>query len=242
MGRCANLDYCSVGMQRVLVTVPVGQPFVCPECGGKLRPPAEANAGRPWVMPALRIIVLLAGIGLGGVQGYLIGRAQPVRRGDTAAAPKEAVVQMNTARAMLGLKTLTPEAVVAISTQTASPGPPEPKQASVPVVPIRPYPTRTLPLELADPSQHLQKEERTGQVTLDCILVATRGRPSCRVGDIRGTDAFSAAALAWLRNYTVAYSPDGRDGKQGGADHRWRIIFEDFRGTAPAAKPQAAQR
>jgi hypothetical protein len=237
-GRCANLDYCSIGMQRVLVTIPLGEPFICPECSGKLRPPAEANTGRPWVMPALRILVLLVGIGLGGVQGYLIGQMRPQVHPEMTAASKDAALRTNTARGMLGLKTLTPESIMAVSAQ---PAPAAPAQAALPLVQQRPYPTRTVPLDLADPAQHLQKEERSGEVTLDCILLATRARPSCRVGDIRGSDAFSAASLAWLRTLAVKYAPVGRDSRSGGPDHRWRIIFEDFRGVAPAAKPPNPQ-
>jgi hypothetical protein len=234
-GRCSNLDYCSIGMQRLRVTIPLGEPFVCPECGGALRPPAEANSGRPWVMPALRIGVLVVGIGLGGVQGYLIGRVQPAVHSAVTAASKDAALQLNTARAMLGLKTLAPDAVVAV------PAPPPPPAQAV-LVQQRAYPTRTVPLELADPAQHLQKEERAGQVTVDCLLVAARDTPSCRVGDIRGTNAFSAASLAWLSKLAVKYAGDGRDGRLGGPDHRWRIIFEDFRGVAPAAKSQTPAR
>jgi len=238
-GRCSNLDYCSIGMQRLRVTIPLGAPFVCPECGKPLRPPAEANSGRPWVMPALRILVLLAGIGLGGVQGYLIGRVQPAVHSAVTAASKDAALQLNTARAMLGLKSLAPDAVVAVA---AKPPPPEPPKAEALLVQPRAYPTRTVPLELSDPSQHLQKEERAGQVTVDCLLVAAREKPSCRVGDIRGSDAFSAASLAWLSELAVTYAGDGRDGRLGGPDHRWRIIFEDFRGVAPATKPQTPRR
>jgi hypothetical protein len=243
-GRCANLDYCSIGMQRLRVTIPLGEPFICPECGKPLRPPAEANAGRPWVMPALRILVLVIGIGLGGVQGYLIGRVQPAVHGAVSAASKDAALQLNTARAMLGLKTLAPDAIVAVpaATSPSPPSPPPPAPAAAVLVQQRPYPARTVPLDLADPAQHLQREERAGQVTMDCILVAARGKPSCRVGDIRGSDAFSAASLAWLSKLAVKYAGDGRDGRLGGPDHRWRIIFEDFRGAAPAARTQAAPK
>jgi hypothetical protein len=188
-------------------------------------------------MPTLRILVLVVGIGLGGVQGYLIGRVQPAVHSAVTAASKDAALQLNTARAMLGLKTLAPEAVVAVPAPPPPP-PPAPALVAATLVQQRPYPGRTVPLELADPAQHLQKEERAGQVTVDCILVAARDTPTCRVGDIRGTNAFSAASLAWLSKLAVKYAGDGRDGRLGGPDHRWRIIFEDFRGVAPAAKPR----
>jgi hypothetical protein len=42
-GRCRELDYCSIGQMRTLVRVPLGQPFVCPECGKPLREPVLIN-------------------------------------------------------------------------------------------------------------------------------------------------------------------------------------------------------
>jgi hypothetical protein len=42
-GRCRELDYCSIGQMRTLVRVPLGRPFVCPECGKPLREPVLMN-------------------------------------------------------------------------------------------------------------------------------------------------------------------------------------------------------
>lgn len=42
-GRCRDLDYCSIGQMRTLVRVPLGRPFVCPECGKPLREPVLMN-------------------------------------------------------------------------------------------------------------------------------------------------------------------------------------------------------
>jgi hypothetical protein len=64
-GRCRELDYCSIGQMRTLVRVPLGQPFVCPECGKPLRAPVSLNArlsrGRliAWSVGTLGIFVLL---------------------------------------------------------------------------------------------------------------------------------------------------------------------------------------
>jgi hypothetical protein len=43
-GRCRDLDYCSIGQMRTLVRVPLGEAFVCPECGKPLRAPIAVNA------------------------------------------------------------------------------------------------------------------------------------------------------------------------------------------------------
>jgi hypothetical protein len=246
-GRCTNLDYCSIGMQRVLVTVPIGEKFVCPECGTPLRPPNAGAKRLPWVLPALRIAILVLGIGLGGVQGYLIGRLHPVRTAATDAAG----LRINTARAALGLPKLDADALPASgSADATASAPPVPapagdaeaakklaEAARLPYVQERPFPANLPPLETADPSQHLQEEERFGQVTIDCLQPAATDEPDCHVGNLRGADAFSAASLAWLKTLAVRYGPGTRDGAPARLDHRWRIIIEDFSGFA--AKPAA---
>jgi hypothetical protein len=215
-GRCGNLDYCSVGLQRVLVKVPVDRPFVCPECGNALHPPDDGES--PWVMPAVRIGILVVGIGLGFAQGYLTGRlhvgAAPAFRTEPSAAPRE------------------PAADVARMQE------PPPRAADLPrplpLVASRAYPAHPAPLDVDDPPAHLQQEQRFGQVTLDCSLDVSADRPSCRVGSVRGGDAFSALALAWLQSLEVRYAAGARAGVPALLDHRWRVVFEDYSGTDPA--------
>jgi hypothetical protein len=65
LGRCRELDYCSIGQMRTLVRIPLGRPFVCPECGKPLREPVLMN--RPlsrkriawWTAGTLGAFVLL---------------------------------------------------------------------------------------------------------------------------------------------------------------------------------------
>ncbi len=237
-GRCANLDYCSIGMQRVLVEIPVNEPFICPECGGRLRPPASRRRGRPWVMPAIRITVLLVGVGLGLVQGYLLGRMQPAIHKAVSEVSRETVVQVNTARGMLGLPKLPETAIV----KAPPPAPPPPVAVPVapPVAPLvapRAYPAHAPSLDVADPPAHLQAEERYGQVTIDCAIAALQIKPVCHATDIRGADAFSGRAVAWLQGLAVQYAPGTRAGAPALLDHRWRIIFQDFSGSQARAQP-----
>jgi hypothetical protein len=233
-GRCGNLDYCSIGMHRVLVSVPIGQAFTCPECGGKLRPPKSVGRGAPWLLPALGMVLLLAGLALGTIQGYLYGRLHPAIRRGAQDASASAALQVTTARALLGLSKLPegevsltvpePQPPVALISPSSAPTPPE--------VHARPFPLHPPPLESADPSPHLQQEERFGQVTLDCVLLATQGKPSCHISNLRGADAFSAVSLRWLQNLAIRYAPEARTGDPHRLDHRWRVIFEDFSGAA----------
>ena len=55
-GRCRELDYCSIGQMRTLVDVPLGQPFVCPECGKPLHAPPAVQPG-----PSRRRVAAYAG-------------------------------------------------------------------------------------------------------------------------------------------------------------------------------------
>ncbi len=235
-GRCANLDYCSIGMQRILVEVPVNKPFVCPECGGKLRPPTEGRQRRPWVMPAIRLAILLLGIGLGTVQGYVMGRMQPSVKKAVATVSQETVEKVNAARALLGLPKLPAESI-RMAPAAASAPPPQPaaaKSAPPPIlVELRPYPRKTLPLDTEGPPSHLAEEQHIGQVVIDCTLGAIQVKPECHASNIHGTDAFSAAAVAWLEGLSVQYAPGTRNGAPALLDHRWRVFFEDFSGTTP---------
>jgi hypothetical protein len=229
-GRCATLDYCSIGMQRVLVEIPVSEPFICPECGGKLRPPASRRRGRPWVMPALRVAVLFLGVGLGLAVGYSFGRMQPAIHKAVSGVSRETVVQVNTARSLLGLPKLPDNAI--LKPPAVTPVPPVAPRIA-PLVAEHAYPAHAPPLEVADPPVHLQAEERYGQVTIDCSIAALQIKPVCRATDIRGADAFSDRAVAWLQEFEVQYAPGTRAGAPSLLDHRWRIIFQDFSGTQP---------
>lgn len=231
-GRCSNLDYCSIGMQRVLVQVKLGDRFVCPECGKPLKPPNAGMNRRPIVLPALRVLVLIIGIGLGLGVGYAIGRANRAAPLPARVASQETSLKVNTARAALGLPKLEPEAIITV----AAPPPPaptpvplaQPASRGYPPVQDRPFPAHAVPLDVADPPRHLVNEQRFGEVTVDCTLAG--GKPACHVGTLRGADTFSAPALDWLKDLAVQYAPGVQP------DHRWRIIFEDYAGGAPQSR------
>ena len=245
-GRCANLDYCTIGMQRILVEVPIGKAFVCPECGGKLRPPSGTGLHRPWVMPALRIAILFLGIGLGTFQGYVWGRMQPTVKKAVSTVSQDTAEKVNAARALLGLQKLPPEAIrpsPAAPATAAEPAAPPAKADAAPVlVADRPYPRKAPALDAEDPPAHLADEQHFGQVVVDCTLGALQVKPQCHASNVRGGDAFSAKAVAWLNGLSVQYAPSTRNGAPALLDHRWRVFFEDFAGIAPGAKPPGSPR
>ncbi len=216
-------------MQRVLVQVPVNHPFICPECGGRLRPPRFSRGSqRPWVMPAARIAVLVICVGLALALGYAMGRVQPAVNAAASRVSKDAAIQLDKARGLMGIPVQPPPPIQPPKAVTIAP--------VVPLVPDRPYPSHAPSLDTADPPARLVKEDHFGQVTIDCVLDAVLTRPVCHVGDIRGGDAFSKPALAWLQNLAVQYAPGRRAGAPALLDHRWRIVFEDFSGTEPRQK------
>lgn len=219
-GKCGNLDYCSIGMQRILLKVPLSQPFVCPECGSALRAPLRKTiVGRPLILPALRLAVLVTAMGVSLATGYAIGRVQHRVGAAVTVASASLGADLHAARTMLGLV------------------PPPPAPAALPIfVAERPYPARLPSVDVSRPAPRLPAEARFGQVTLDCLLDAELFRPSCQVTDIRGADAFSAAAVVWLQGLAVRYGPGRRGGVAVPLAHRWRVVFEDFGGVRPAGK------
>ncbi len=223
-GRCSNLDYCSIGMQRILLKVPLSQPFVCPECAGSLRAPRNSASGQTFILPLLRLTVLAAAISVSLAVGYAAGRARNGVGTAMRAATADLDANLHRAKAALGLA-LPPASPV--SAPAASP--------SV-FVSERAYSARLPPAGTGRPAARLPGEARFGQVTLDCLLDAGYARPSCRVTDIRGADPFSAAAVVWLQSLAVHYSPSLRSGVPANLAHRWRVVLEDFSGTSLPVK------
>lgn len=216
-GRCGNLDYCSIGMQRVQVQVPVSQPFVCPECGNPLRPRRLSPDGPPVVLPALRIAILLGAMAASLGAGYTIGRVQHTVGRVVRTAADTADAGLTRAGAALGLADRPAAAVQ-----------PGPAPAALPnFVTERPFPVHAAAVS---PPWRLAHETRFGQVTVDCALDAPAVHAACRITAIRGADAFSAQAVTWLQGLAVRYRPASHGGAL--ADHRWRVVFEDASGAA----------
>ena len=216
-GRCGNLDYCSLGMQRALVQVPVSKAFVCPECARPLRPPGSRADGRPTILPVLRLVVLGGAVVASLATGYLVGRVKPAV--DKAVTVAEQEVGLTPGQRS------TPAGKQAGAEQSAA-------VSLAPSIEVtgRPYPARAAAAGAAIQAPKLGREARAGQVTVDCLLTQAQRHPACRVADVRGTDAVSAASLAWLQGLSVHYTPDGAG--KAGSDHRWRVTFEDFSGAA----------
>ncbi len=202
-------------MQRVLVHVPVSQAFVCPECGGPLRAPlGRRSTLRRNALPALRIAVLLGAMAASLGLGYSIGRLQDIARQAAEAAARDAQSRLAVAGGALGLSDSAP----------ALPGPP-------PVfVAERPYPAKAPSVDVSNPAVRLPREARFGQVTLDCVLEQPAVHAACQVTDIRGADAFSAQAIAWLQSLNVHYASSAKAGHPAELNHRWRMVIEDFSG------------
>jgi len=213
-------------MQRVLVQVPVSEPFICPECSGKLRPPGLASPSpKPSSLPVLLMAVLLVAMGGSLSAGYMLGRLRPVIVAGAKAASSAALSTITGAAGDLG-NTAPPVVHPAAAPRAPAPPPPPPPI----LVSNHPYPAHAPSVDAAAPPTHLPHEARFGRVTIDCVLDAVAIRPACHVADIRGGDAFSAASLAFLQGLAVDYPPAERGVTKVPLEHRWRVVFEDFSG------------
>lgn len=234
-GRCGNLDYCSLGMQRRLVRVPVSRPFVCPECGGKLRPPGQGRRTQARLVPMVRLGVLVGGMGAALVLGYMAGQAQSSVIHAVGRAGQVAETRLAAARTAI-----IPPAPPA-APAPARIGPDLAKSAAEPALPtivaFRSLPAHAKPADLVSPPARLMHEYRTGQVVVDCTLAALVTQPVCKVATTRGSDAFSAAALAWLQQLRVQYAPNPDSRSPVLPDHRWRLVVEDFSGQEKRVTP-----
>jgi phosphate transport system substrate-binding protein len=82
-GRCTNFDYCSIADKRQDVEARIGDEFVCPECGKKLKPPpvsTKSGGAMPLVLAGLGVVLLGGGLYAGST---FLGHTAP----STPAAP-----------------------------------------------------------------------------------------------------------------------------------------------------------
>jgi phosphate transport system substrate-binding protein len=91
-GRCTNFDYCSAAEARRDIDVPIGQDFVCPECGKGLKAPplAQKSGGSP-VVPVLigvGALVLVGGAIYLGMQMGGANKPTPAVAQAPAPAPR----------------------------------------------------------------------------------------------------------------------------------------------------------
>ncbi len=88
LGRCTNVDYCSLASAKRDIEVPIGEEFVCPECARPLRtPPTREPSGglNLAVAGGVAALVLICG---GVYAGYRLSRGQaPAAVAPAAVAP-----------------------------------------------------------------------------------------------------------------------------------------------------------
>jgi periplasmic protein TonB len=102
----------------------------------------------------------------------------------------------------------------------APPAPPAPKA----VVPDQEVSARPIegPRLLYPP--RMEASGREGYAVVECT-VDTSGHPSdCKLGEVRGGDAFGEAAIAFVRN--ARYHPAIRNGQPITEKHQWKIDFK----------------
>jgi hypothetical protein len=213
-------------MQRMEVRVPISQPFVCPECSSPLRAPSRISrqTARAWPLQ-VNLLILAAGIAASGVGGFMIGRQMPAIQG--AARPRVASIAP-AASPSPGQPAVRQSLPAGLTTGTGAAALPAPL-----VVAERPYPSHASAVEKIDPPPKMQAEVQSGQVVIDCMLGSAVFHPACKVSHVRGTDAFSEAAMAWLQKLPVRYVTGPRGVAPVALDHRWRVVFDDFNSPPP---------
>jgi phosphate transport system substrate-binding protein len=87
-GCCRNTDYCAAAAKGRRFEVPVGKPFICPECGKPLAPPA-GGSGRGGLLIGAAAVALVVGV---GVTAYaLLGHGADATRAQAETAQTHAV-------------------------------------------------------------------------------------------------------------------------------------------------------
>lgn len=86
-GRCTNFDYCSVAESRRDLQVPLGQDFVCPECGKPLKAPDAAGAKSGSRLPLIIGGGVVAVVGVGVFLGMQLAGSKSSPAPAPAPAP-----------------------------------------------------------------------------------------------------------------------------------------------------------
>jgi len=94
-GRCTNFDYCALADSRKDAEIPVGEDFICPECGKPLKaPPVSGRSSGGAVLlaaVAVGVLVLVGGAVFFGMQLAQNGRSPGPVATAPAAAPAKTV-------------------------------------------------------------------------------------------------------------------------------------------------------
>jgi phosphate transport system substrate-binding protein len=140
-GCCRNTDYCAAATTGRRIEVAVGKPFVCPECGKPLAPPAGTASGRGGLLVGVAAITLVVGVGVtayallghaGGPSPAQAATAQatPAPQAPDLAAPPAAIATAAAAPAQrVPVKPHDVAVTQAMSTTPATPTPTAPNPA-----------------------------------------------------------------------------------------------------------------
>ena len=204
-GRCRELDYCSIGQMRTVVRVPLGRPFICPECGKPLHALAATQTRRSRRWPAIWAGAGLAGaallyVGLGPARPKHHHIVLPIQEAPAAPPPLITLATGESAAAVvLQVESITEVLPTLAVTQTdpLSVAPPPPPPPLPPPLPLPlPLPRLTPLPRVAAPSPRLEP-----------LPTLSEAPPAIDRG-------FSPATLSGgVPPYPVDYVHDGRIGE-----------------------------
>jgi hypothetical protein len=145
----------------------------------------------------------------------LLTPSRPITEKPPAAAPPQLVPPPTAAPAP------PPKPQVVLSTPT----PPRAAEPAAPRGDDRPF--HAAPVAGGAPVYpHAYEEDgRAGSVTISCTI-QTSGFPSgCRVLNVQGGSAFSAAVIKWVSSGRVRFAPILRNGQPVAETHQWAVSF-----------------
>ncbi len=224
-GFCLRRETCSVAASGTLVRVPLEKPFLCPECGAKLTPPALAD-----IKPLARRPVLLASAV--GVLCLLVVGVVLARGGfQRAHAPPPAPVEQQSTLSLAPVPLAQPAPDIIVETLDSPPAATFPAtEAATPAssvlrprseVPAPRHASRanharanvrlsfSIPLvaggEPDYPDQY--QDGQSGTVTVSCGLRPDGGTQDCKTIRRSGGPIFDVAVHSWLDLRDVRFKP-----------------------------------
>jgi hypothetical protein len=223
-----NVRTCRLAASGVAVRVALGDPFICPECGGSLAPPA-LDTIRPRGRAALLVAVFACvAIGAGATVlvrgGILDRRAPPPEPPPVLVALAPAVLTAPPAR-------VTEDALADIQPATfeaeakATPSRPSRKvrrlaalqAAATPAGPGRHHANVHVSLSIPlvaggqpDYPEQYEEDGRSGNVTVACALLPDGSPRQCRTTRMDGGRIFDVSVHSWLELKDVRFQRSSR--------------------------------
>ena len=220
-GYCMNVRTCRIAASGTVVKVALEEPFICPECGGSLAPPALSTIRPKGRIALVAAVFVCVAIGAGAtvlVRGGLFERPLPPATEppptivslapidlagppttvtqDTLAAPPpaEAEAEDGPAASRMGRRSAMKSAHAALGRETVAAASPGRHHTNV-------HMSLSIPLVAGgqpDYPEQYEEEGRSGSVTVTCALQPEGTPTQCLTTRLDGGRIFDVAVHSWL--------------------------------------------